>query len=177
MCISYLELTSTVKATTQAEPVLNAEGYAICPDCGSHVNCGTIGLANLEKCHRGKKVCKAVQEKRDKAKKLTELYSAFWNQKLPLSHRQSVASYLPKTTNSHCSQSWTPAPAFPPLACLCLNNLRVLNRFTCPFQGPFSAISSNICRIWSKAYQRASPKLWNLIDWQCLEYHQWNMMI
>lgn len=23
------------------------EGYAVCPDCDSHVNCGTIGLANL----------------------------------------------------------------------------------------------------------------------------------
>lgn len=30
------------------------------------MNCGTVGLANLEKRHRGKKVCKAAQEKRDK---------------------------------------------------------------------------------------------------------------
>jgi hypothetical protein len=50
-------------------PVLDAEGYAICPDCDSRVNCGTIGLANLEKRHRGKKICKAAQEKWDKAKK------------------------------------------------------------------------------------------------------------
>ena len=50
-------------------PVLDAEGYAVCPDCDSRVNCGTIGLANLEKRHRGKKVCRAAQEKRDKAKK------------------------------------------------------------------------------------------------------------
>ncbi|KAF8223005.1 hypothetical protein L208DRAFT_1412560 [Tricholoma matsutake] len=53
-----------------ALPILDAEGYAICPDCDSHVNCGTIGLANLEKCHRGKKICKAAQQKQDKEVKL-----------------------------------------------------------------------------------------------------------
>ena len=50
-------------------PILDAEGYAICPDCDSRVNCGTIGLANLEKRHRGKKICKAAQQKRDKEAK------------------------------------------------------------------------------------------------------------
>ena len=49
-----------------ALPILDAEGYAICPDCDSRVNCGTIGLANLEKRHRGTKICKAAQHKRDK---------------------------------------------------------------------------------------------------------------
>lgn len=52
-----------------ALPILDAEGYAICPDCDSHVNCGTISLANLEKYHRGKKICKAAQQKRDKEAK------------------------------------------------------------------------------------------------------------
>jgi hypothetical protein len=42
----------------------------VCPDCDSRVNCGTIGLANLEKRHRGKKVCKAAQEKQDKEVKI-----------------------------------------------------------------------------------------------------------
>jgi hypothetical protein len=37
-----------------ALPILDTEGYAVCPDCDSRVNCGTIGLANLEKRHRGK---------------------------------------------------------------------------------------------------------------------------
>jgi hypothetical protein len=45
------------------------DGYTLCPDCDSHVNCGTIGLANLEKHHRGKKVCKIAQEKQDKEAK------------------------------------------------------------------------------------------------------------
>jgi hypothetical protein len=54
---------------TKAPPVLDAEGYALCPDCDSRIKCSTIGLANLEKRHRGTKVCKAAQEKRDKKAK------------------------------------------------------------------------------------------------------------
>ena len=50
-------------------PILDAEGYAVCPDCDSRVNCGTIGLANLEKRHRGRKTCKAAQDKRNKEAK------------------------------------------------------------------------------------------------------------
>ena len=50
-------------------PILDAKGYAVCPDCDSHVNCGTIGLTNLEKCHQGRKTCKAAQEKRNKEAK------------------------------------------------------------------------------------------------------------
>ena len=41
----------------------------MCPDCDNRINCGTIGIANLEKRHRGTKVCKAAQEKRDKEAK------------------------------------------------------------------------------------------------------------
>jgi len=52
-----------------ALPILDAEGYAICPDCDSRINCGTIGIANLEKRHCGKKICKAMQQKRDKEAK------------------------------------------------------------------------------------------------------------
>jgi hypothetical protein len=31
------------KASSKGVPVLDAEGYAVCPDCDSRVNCGTIG--------------------------------------------------------------------------------------------------------------------------------------
>ena len=54
---------TTSSSNTSKVPVLDAEGYAICLDCDSHVNCGTIGLANLEKRHHGKKVCKTAQGK------------------------------------------------------------------------------------------------------------------
>ena len=37
--------------TRMALPTLGAEGYAVCPDCDSHVNCSTIGLNNFKKCH------------------------------------------------------------------------------------------------------------------------------
>ena len=51
----------------KSKPIIDAKGYAVFPDCDSRVNCGTIGLANLEKRHRGNKICKilAVQQKRD----------------------------------------------------------------------------------------------------------------
>ena len=38
--------------------VLDADGYAVCPDCGTRVKCGSAGLANLEKRHRTKGVPK-----------------------------------------------------------------------------------------------------------------------
>ena len=49
--------------------VLDAEGYAQCPDCGTRIHCGTVGLANLEKRHRGKKICLETKAKRDKSAK------------------------------------------------------------------------------------------------------------
>ncbi|KAF8227847.1 hypothetical protein L208DRAFT_1404914 [Tricholoma matsutake] len=43
-------------------PILDTEGYAVCPDCDSRVNCGTIGLANLEKHHHGKKISRKLAD-------------------------------------------------------------------------------------------------------------------
>ena len=81
------------KATTpELLPVLDAEGYAVCPDCDSRVNCGTIGLANLEKRHRGKKICKAAREKRDKAKKTKD--------RTILSFLKPKAAIIPSTVSS-----------------------------------------------------------------------------
>ena len=56
------------------------EGYAECPDCGSRIHCGSVGLANLEKRHRGTKICwetKAKQDKNAKAKKNGSLLTFF----------------------------------------------------------------------------------------------------
>ena len=76
-----------------ALPILDAEGYAICPDCDSRVNCGTIGLANLEKRHRGKKICKAAQQKRDKEVKKKKDGNI-------LSFLKPKAASVPSTVNS-----------------------------------------------------------------------------
>ena len=44
-----------IDTTIETEPpALDAEGFAICPDCGSCVHC----VANLEKRHRGTKIQK-----------------------------------------------------------------------------------------------------------------------
>ena len=49
--------------------VLDEEGYTICPDCLTRIHCGPVGLANLEKRHRGYKICKEMKAKRDKEAK------------------------------------------------------------------------------------------------------------
>ena len=44
--------------------VLDEEGYAryaICQDCFVHVHCRPVGIANIEKQHRGYKICKEVE--------------------------------------------------------------------------------------------------------------------
>ena len=74
-------------------PILNAEGYAVCPDCDSHVNCGTIRLTNLEKHHRRKKVCKVRQEKQDKEAKKRKDGNI-------LSFLKPKATIVPSTVNS-----------------------------------------------------------------------------
>jgi hypothetical protein len=65
--------------------VLGADGYAICPDCGTRVKCGSAGLANLEKRHRTSDTCKNAREKRDKDQKQknTSLFNYFKGPKAP----------------------------------------------------------------------------------------------
>jgi hypothetical protein len=46
--------------------VLDKDGYAICPDCFTRVHCGPVGIANLEKRHRGYKICKETKARRDR---------------------------------------------------------------------------------------------------------------
>lgn len=40
--------------------VLEVDGYAVCPDCGTRVKCGSAGLNNLEKCHRASDACSTI---------------------------------------------------------------------------------------------------------------------
>ena len=44
-----------IRVLENFQSVLDAEGYAECPDCEAHIHCGTVGLANLEKQHHGMK--------------------------------------------------------------------------------------------------------------------------
>jgi len=46
---------------------LDEDGFAICPDCSTRINCGPGGIGNLEQRHRGKKTCIEARAKRDKA--------------------------------------------------------------------------------------------------------------
>ncbi|KAF8170592.1 hypothetical protein BJ912DRAFT_1025317 [Pholiota molesta] len=62
---------------------IDEKGFGVCPDCGSEVNTGTVGVQNIEKRHRGSAACKKAQQKQDKAasdakKKKTTIFS-FWS--------------------------------------------------------------------------------------------------
>jgi hypothetical protein len=94
--------------------VLDAEGWAICPDCLTRVNCGPSGLGNLEKQHRGTKICKEKQarlNKEAKKKRDGNILSFFKKPKAApvpstVSHSKLVQSYkVPHTVNPAISQS------------------------------------------------------------------------
>ena len=46
--------------------VLDGDGYAECPDCGTRIHCGTVGVQILKKQHQGSKICLESKAKRDK---------------------------------------------------------------------------------------------------------------
>ena len=64
----------------------DAEGFALCANCGSRVNCGMrVGPTNVEKRHRGTKVCKTAQQERDKyAEKKDGIIFSFLRPKAPI---------------------------------------------------------------------------------------------
>jgi len=86
---------SSQESTASRIPVIDAEGYTVCPDCDSRINCGTVGIANLEKRHRGKKVCKAAQEKRDKDTKKKKQNGTI------LSFLKPKTTIVPSTVSGH----------------------------------------------------------------------------
>lgn len=45
---------------------LEADGYALCPDCKTRIHCGSVGIANLEKNHHGKKTCVKAKQKHER---------------------------------------------------------------------------------------------------------------
>ncbi|KAF9470215.1 hypothetical protein BDN70DRAFT_771956, partial [Pholiota conissans] len=72
---------------------MDSEGYAICPDCKSRIHCGSVGIANIEKRHRGSQACAAARMKRDKqetAKKTSAILLNFFQ-------RGQAAAPVPST--------------------------------------------------------------------------------
>jgi hypothetical protein len=52
--LSFRSVSIVVNIKRNGQPgILDDDGYAICPDCLARVNCGTVGIANLERRHRG----------------------------------------------------------------------------------------------------------------------------
>ena len=50
--------------------ILDSNRNIICPECGTAVKCGSAGLANFEKQHRGTLTCKAAKDKQDRENKM-----------------------------------------------------------------------------------------------------------
>jgi hypothetical protein len=98
-------------ATATPPGVLDAEGWAVCPDCLTRINCGPSGLGNLKKQHQGTKVCKETQarlSKKGKKKRDGNILSFFTKPK---------AAPVPSTVNhSKPVQSHTLPPAASPSA-------------------------------------------------------------
>ena len=49
-----------------SEVKVDNDGYVTCPDCGDKKKCGTAGVENILKNHRGTKICKETRAKRDR---------------------------------------------------------------------------------------------------------------
>lgn len=84
----------------------------MCPDCKTRIHCGTVGLANLEKNHRGKKTCIKAKEKYEKAQKESKnpTILAFFNRPKAV----PIPSTITPATKVKTSQRYIPveSPAF-----------------------------------------------------------------
>jgi len=75
---NYLQLTNEMVRDQFLMPI--GMLYARSPDCKTRIHCGTAGLANLEKNHRGMGTClkvKAKHQKEEKEAKWPTLFSFF----------------------------------------------------------------------------------------------------
>ena len=116
--ILSLSITEIISTSLQNIPIDN-EGFAVCPDCSTKIQCGTGGVGNLNKRHRGKKPCIEAQRKRDKdaKKKKDGSILAFMKPKpmavpttvtpAPLIHAVSGPSHS-STTDTILSRSSSP---------------------------------------------------------------------
>ncbi|KAG6913733.1 hypothetical protein DXG01_004676, partial [Tephrocybe rancida] len=92
----------------QLTGVLDAEGYAICPDCDTKINCSKVGLANLEIRHKGTKACRDAAQKRDRAKtqhKNTSILSFLKKRPTPVPPTVALAQLLPVVPSSGSRQA------------------------------------------------------------------------
>ncbi|KAF8964489.1 hypothetical protein BDZ97DRAFT_1660101, partial [Flammula alnicola] len=92
--------------------------YAVCPECGSDVPLGLVGISNLTKRHIGTKKCQRIKETRDKGTKKsnTSLLSFFrpGAAKKPLIPSSIAPSKpLPIPETSHTIQSASPTEDLP----------------------------------------------------------------
>ncbi|KAJ7709260.1 hypothetical protein B0H16DRAFT_1822031 [Mycena metata] len=79
-----------------ALPVVDDEGFVVCPECSERVNCGPAGINNFVKRHKPgvSQVCKTAKAKRDKKPRQDGKLSGWFTQRAPLV-RSTVAVPAP----------------------------------------------------------------------------------
>ncbi|KAJ7697289.1 hypothetical protein B0H16DRAFT_1840317, partial [Mycena metata] len=67
-------------------PVVDDEGFVVCPECGERVNCGPAGINNFIKRHKPgvSQVCKTAKAKRDKKPRQDGSLSGWFTQRASL---------------------------------------------------------------------------------------------
>jgi hypothetical protein len=78
--------------------VLDADGWAICPDCLTRINCGPSGLGNLEKRHRQTPTCDDNKAKR--AKEVLKMKMMKKNGSLLNYFKKPKAASIPSTVSN-----------------------------------------------------------------------------
>ncbi|KAJ7696885.1 hypothetical protein B0H16DRAFT_1903738 [Mycena metata] len=69
-----------------ALPVVDDEGFVVCPECSERVNCGPAGINNFVKRHKPgvSQACKTAKAKRDKKPRQDGKLSGWFTQRAPL---------------------------------------------------------------------------------------------
>ncbi|KAJ7706488.1 hypothetical protein B0H16DRAFT_1826242 [Mycena metata] len=77
---------SDASGAAAALPVVDDEGFVVCPECGERVNCGPAGINNFFKRHKPgiSQVCKTAKAKRDKKPRQDGKLSGWFTQRAPL---------------------------------------------------------------------------------------------
>ena len=83
--------------------VLDGDVYAECPDCGTRIHCGTVGVQNLEKWHQGSKICLESKAKQDKNANLKKNGTLFQPAKTKLGAFDNAVGTESCVTSKKCT--------------------------------------------------------------------------
>lgn len=103
-----------IRCTKKQDIQVDADGFAECPDCRPHINCGPGGISNLTRWHQGTKICKETWIKLDnnKGKKDGSLLSFLRKKPVPIASNSPAPALVHSTALVPSSTTAAvPAPA------------------------------------------------------------------